>query len=326
MGSVGFGKMVEALAAPIAASATTNGSGNAGTPSSAAADRPTQPGDGTTGAGGRPAGRWTRAITGPGGRAPGQGGVSATTRPARAAAARRRRGYAGQDQPTRTDGGDATPPPPALGTRHLTIDGHERLFMKRLHELIPSPRAAKRFVNVYRLVKAKAEANEERFERLTFPFGGDYRAALLLLAILTGFPEQAAEILGDLIKSSGGGAWWEFLEEFRDRSRPRPTCPDGEKAGAARQAAARWTALFEDPRSLPTTDRAGRRAAAAGGRAMRRLRALGARRRALLLPVRTGPPCGLIRRSHHPWYCHEEHVRDVPHGTDTPDAAPYAER
>ena len=50
MGSVGFGKMVEALAAPIAASATTNGSGNAGTPSSAAADRPTQPDDGTTGA------------------------------------------------------------------------------------------------------------------------------------------------------------------------------------------------------------------------------------------------------------------------------------
>ena len=117
--------------------------------------------------------------------------------------------------------------------------------MKRLHELIPSPRAAKRFVNVYRLVKAKAEANEERFERLTFPFGGDYRAALLLLAILTGFPEQAAEILGDLIKSSGGGAWWEFLEEFRDRSRPPANLPDGEKAGAARQAAARWTALFE---------------------------------------------------------------------------------
>jgi phospholipase C len=43
---------------------------------------------------------------------------------------------------------------------HLRIEDREQSFMKLLHELIPSPRAGKRFINIYRLLRASVRQRE----------------------------------------------------------------------------------------------------------------------------------------------------------------------
>jgi hypothetical protein len=121
-----------------------------------------------------------------------------------------------------TDGqtvaGDIDPNP-----EHLQIKSWERSFMKQLHLLIPSPRATKRFVNVYRLIRASVDV-DERLELEDFTGDenqGKYRAVLLLLAILTGYPDQATEMLRDLLEKEHKETWWEFIDDFKLRVEKR---------------------------------------------------------------------------------------------------------
>src|SRR6201999_4523468 len=76
------------------------------------------------------------------------------------------------------------------------------------------PRAAKRLVNVYRLLRAPL--GEAKLARL---LGGDgtapeHPAVLLLLTIDTGFPDPAQAIIGGLLQAPGG-TWPEFLGQLR---------------------------------------------------------------------------------------------------------------
>lgn len=97
---------------------------------------------------------------------------------------------------------------------HLRISDLECAFMKRLHEFIPTPRAGKRFINIYRLLRASV-TEEERTEFLGDEKGGFYQAAMLLLATLTGYPEQATEILRRLMEEKPTGDWWVFVDGLR---------------------------------------------------------------------------------------------------------------
>ena len=66
----------------------------------------------------------------------------------------------------------------------------ERKFMQRFLPLIPSPRAAKRFANTYRLVRASVGSQEiDSFVREDE--SGDYQIVQLLLAIQTGYPRAS---------------------------------------------------------------------------------------------------------------------------------------
>jgi hypothetical protein len=75
--------------------------------------------------------------------------------------------------------------------RSLEITEGERRFISGLAPLLDrSPRSLKRFVNVYRLLKAGLSADEtDAFTRLK-----RYRMALFLLAVDTAFPEIAATV------------------------------------------------------------------------------------------------------------------------------------
>src|SRR4030095_1898481 len=54
--------------------------------------------------------------------------------------------------------------------------------------------AAKRFSNIYRLLKAPLNGEQlSRFEG-TEAAPGEFRAAMILLAVLTGFPDSSAEV------------------------------------------------------------------------------------------------------------------------------------
>lgn len=87
--------------------------------------------------------------------------------------------------------------------------------MKQLHPFIPSPRAGKRFINIYRLLRASAKSDE----LTTFEGddkGGPYQSAMLLLGMLTAHPEQATEVFRRLMQGDSVGNWANFLKEFRE--------------------------------------------------------------------------------------------------------------
>src|SRR5262249_47554023 len=95
----------------------------------------------------------------------------------------------------------------------------EREFMKKLFDLIPSPRAAKRFINVYRLIRASIDdPNELR----TFVHGSEYQCVQLLLALVTGAPAQASEVLRELLartpESMRQEQWWRFVDAVETKT------------------------------------------------------------------------------------------------------------
>ena len=96
---------------------------------------------------------------------------------------------------------------------HLHIEDWERNCMKELFWLIPSPRASKRFVNIYRLLRATVP-EEKRGAFVGDATQGQYRAALLLLAILTGYPAESADILRELLAQERERPWWQFIDGY----------------------------------------------------------------------------------------------------------------
>ncbi|XXX78914.1 P-loop NTPase fold protein [Sorangium sp. So ce134] len=83
------------------------------------------------------------------------------------------------------------PAPAALPAYSVRIDKGEQEFICRLVPLLPTPRIAKRLVNVYRVIKAgKSAAALEQFEREQRS-----ESCLLMLAILFGQPVVASDLL-----------------------------------------------------------------------------------------------------------------------------------
>ncbi|MDO7848516.1 P-loop NTPase fold protein [Hymenobacter sp. M29] len=119
----------------------------------------------------------------------------------------------GTAQPTTTPALDAAvapllPPTPARETLvepqtasamripsiALAIRSWETQFAGELFELIPTPRAAKRFTNIYRLLKAQVRPIQLLQFEGSAAQPGDFQVAMLLLAILIGCPGEAATI------------------------------------------------------------------------------------------------------------------------------------
>lgn len=104
--------------------------------------------------------------------------------------------------------------PVELNPQYLQIEDEERDFIKQLHHFIPSPREAKRFVNIYRLLKASVEN-----DRLPIFLSKKwYQNVLLLLAMLIGYPMETTEILHALQTGERHTEkWWTFIDSFQSR-------------------------------------------------------------------------------------------------------------
>ncbi len=86
---------------------------------------------------------------------------------------------------------------PQLHPQSLEITPDELAFMESLAPLLgDSPRAVKRFVNVYRLMKSLAVGEDDAF--LTGSPRASYQLVLFLLAVVTGLPGISAELFGAL--------------------------------------------------------------------------------------------------------------------------------
>lgn len=254
MDRIGFGKMIDSLVAPLDGNArgvpgTTRADDERAADASAtraeasAGTTPTGADGATAGAVPTMAKRAARAPF-PGGEVATSG--SAPTLPgAEARAQARGSGPAPDSRIAKADAGAGARarPPIDVHPRHLKIDEREQLFMKLLHALVPSPRATKRFVNIYRLLRAGIP--QPRLEAFTDDAtGGEYRATLLLLAVMIGFPTQAAELMRCLVEERPEGDWWNWLDGFLAKKREVAT--RGTPAGRRwEDAAVQMSALKE---------------------------------------------------------------------------------
>jgi hypothetical protein len=147
-------------------------------------------------------------------------------------------------------------PQPAAGTEPVdpatAKETHERLsltdwevgHMKQFFALIPSPRATKRFVNVYRLLRGVLTGSE-RTALVGSATAGGYQCVLLLLAMVTGYPVEAAEVIRELLERAkhpnATDNWWEMLDTIRTKGY------NGERAQPAKAArrSTNWAARHQ---------------------------------------------------------------------------------
>ena len=103
----------------------------------------------------------------------------------------------------------------------LVITDAERALLGRLGGIVPTPRAAKRLVNIYRMLRVSVrEAENEAFR----PGGGDeYQAVVLLLGILVGRPSHVKRVFSSLMASADDADIWQVLQGFPDVFEPLAT-------------------------------------------------------------------------------------------------------
>jgi hypothetical protein len=87
----------------------------------------------------------------------------------------------------------------------LQVSQAEVEFMARLGKLLPTPRVAKRLVNLYRLVRIGVRS-AELADFVGDEAGGPYQAVQVLLALLVGHPEFAREVFRVILDSAGEGS------------------------------------------------------------------------------------------------------------------------
>jgi hypothetical protein len=103
-------------------------------------------------------------------------------------------------------------------------------MLQRLVAFVPTPRAGKRLVNVYRLLRALiGPAARARLE------SGDYQTVLVQLALLSGFPEFGP-VLFEMVRDANGADFWGLVEQWRRQTtNPNRSMPAAAAAAAGSQ-------------------------------------------------------------------------------------------
>ena len=100
----------------------------------------------------------------------------------------------------------------------LVITDPERAMLGQLGVLVQTPRAAKRLVNIYRMLRVSVPLDEmEKFR----PGGGDeYQAVALLVGIMVGRPSQARSVFTELMAADDDSDVRQVLARFDDLRHP----------------------------------------------------------------------------------------------------------
>jgi KAP family P-loop domain len=105
-------------------------------------------------------------------------------------------------------------PPPSPRPEALVIGDDERELLGKVGGIVPTPRAAKRLVNIYRMLRVSVQESERD---AFLPSGGsEYQAVVLLLGVLIGRPSRAHEVFGEIVGAADTDDVWELLTEFQD--------------------------------------------------------------------------------------------------------------
>ncbi|NOV21227.1 hypothetical protein E5S70_35455 [Ensifer adhaerens] len=93
----------------------------------------------------------------------------------------------------------------------LSISTGEADFAARLFALLPTPRSAKRFANIYRLLKASVRRADLSAFQGSAAVPGSFQLPMLLLGLLVGEPLIASKLFPAFLAQarSGKNDWWE---------------------------------------------------------------------------------------------------------------------
>jgi KAP family P-loop domain len=128
------------------------------------------------------------AAAGSGAAGGASGGRTTAARPTRASAQRRRLSGGGS--------GEAID----LMPQSLRLEPEELAHLQSLARLVPTPRAAKRLVNLYRIVRASLDDDE-----LMQLLGGRYRLLQICLGLVIGYPSFGAELFSQILSGKVSG-------------------------------------------------------------------------------------------------------------------------
>ena len=154
---------------------------------------------------------------------------------------------AAQDKPGDAPGRDTgqasvtQPSIPDIGIPELRPSGlqlmrHEVEFISRMSALLPTPRAAKKLVNLYRLVRIGV-SETERAQFVGTGYGGPYQVVQIILAMLVSSPDAAHEIFQQIMNASADEGIIDVLRVIQaDGVRSGPSVRlAGQVAGLAEQ-------------------------------------------------------------------------------------------
>jgi KAP family P-loop domain/Clp amino terminal domain, pathogenicity island component len=100
-------------------------------------------------------------------------------------------------------------PPPLPRPQALEVSSEERELLGMAGVIVPTPRAVKRLVNIYRMLRVSVPADEVQ---AFMPEGeGEYQVVVLLVAILVGRPAEACQIFAKLTANSDDDDIWNLL-------------------------------------------------------------------------------------------------------------------
>ncbi|HET7460463.1 MAG TPA: P-loop NTPase fold protein [Longimicrobium sp.] len=116
------------------------------------------------------------------------------------------------------------PPLIPANPQGLTVEKWERDFVARLHPLIASPRALKRFTNVYRFLRVQRRGADLHRFRGSEEEPGEFQVVALLLAVIVGYPAEAPQLLRAVL-TSPGKPWWTLVDEFEASPAAAPAAP-----------------------------------------------------------------------------------------------------
>jgi hypothetical protein len=101
-----------------------------------------------------------------------------------------------------------------LNPKGLRITSEELEYLTRLSRMVSTPRAVKRLLNLYRLVRVSLTVAQ--LERLLGGYDGkaEFPCVQVLLAITVGFPSLAPWFLSELVRRDEGD-WWNFIGSLK---------------------------------------------------------------------------------------------------------------
>jgi hypothetical protein len=105
--------------------------------------------------------------------------------------------------------------PPAL-----EIELAEKDFVPELNAMLPTPRAVKRFINTYRLIRARIQSSDLAQFVGDEQDPGEFRVVMVLLGMLTGFPRQASHVFGRFVNEDKNLSWREFIATLEPKDLP----------------------------------------------------------------------------------------------------------
>lgn len=125
----------------------------------------------------------------------------------------------------------------------LRIWPAELEFIHRLGALVPTPRAAKRLANTYRLLRVRQDTSLSRFVERDGQ-AGEYQVALVLLTIVVGFSDIADDVFRQVLESTLP-SFSSFVEELA------PPADASSREGELYKRLGDGLRLLESHRTLP---------------------------------------------------------------------------